>query len=118
MILYNSENNIRDLSSPVATGRWLVCLAPQTKLQAPPNWNIKHYKSVEFLSNLNVKPHLHKRKTPYWRLSGDGSWYKAILSSIVLSQQCCKVHFISLTVAKPLWGYETRLTNITEIAPP
>ena len=30
--------------------------APQTKLQAHPNWNMKHYKSVEFLSILNVKP--------------------------------------------------------------
>jgi len=24
-------------------------LASQTKLQAPPNWNMKHYKSVEIL---------------------------------------------------------------------
>jgi len=30
------------------------------------------------------------------------SRYKAILSSIVLSQQCCEVYFISLTVMKPL----------------
>jgi len=29
---------------------------------------------------------------------------KAILSSIVLSQQCCEVYFIPLTAAKP---YET-----------
>jgi len=41
---------------------------------------MKHYKLVEFLSNLNVNPPLHerkapphKRKAPYWRLSGDGS---------------------------------------------
>jgi len=41
---------------------------------------MKHYKSVEFLSNLNVKPLLRKCKAPrtivkppYWRLSGDGS---------------------------------------------
>jgi len=27
---------------------------------------------------------------------------KAILSSIILSQQCCEVYFISLTVAKPI----------------
>jgi len=31
------------------------------------------------------------------------SRYKAMLSSIVLSQQCCKAYFTSLTVAKPLW---------------
>ena len=30
------------------------------------------------------------------------SRYNAILSSIVLSQQCCEVYFISLTVMKPL----------------
>jgi len=28
------------------------------------------------------------------------SRYKAILPSIVFSQQCCEVHFISLTVVK------------------
>jgi len=39
---------------------------------------------------------------------------KAILSSTVLSQQFCKVYFISLTVAKLLWN---SLRNITEIAP-
>jgi len=42
----------------------LVGLAPQTKLQAPPNWNVKHYKLVEFLSNLNVKPPVRERKPP------------------------------------------------------
>jgi len=35
------------------------------------------------------------------------SRYKAILSSIVLSQQCYEVYFISLTVAKPLWDLTT-----------
>jgi len=25
-------------------GKVLVGLSPQTKLQAPPNWNVKHYK--------------------------------------------------------------------------
>jgi len=38
-----------------------------------------------------------------------------ILPSIVLSQQCCEVYLISLTVAKLLWA---RLPNITEIANP
>ena len=32
---------------------------------------------------------------------------KATLSSIVLSQQCCEMYFISLTVAKPLWDFTT-----------
>jgi len=39
---------------------------------------MKHYKLVEFLSNLNVKPPLHERKAPYWRLSGDGSELSAL----------------------------------------
>jgi len=26
---------------------------------------MKHYKLVEFLSNLNIKPNLHERKAPY-----------------------------------------------------
>jgi len=35
------------------------------------------------------------------------SRYKSILSSIVLSQQCCEVYFISPTVSKPLWELTT-----------
>jgi len=34
--------------------------------------------------------------------------YKAILSSIALSQQCCEVYFILLTVAQPLWYLTTK----------
>jgi len=43
---------------------------------------MKHYKLVQFLSNLNVKPPLHERKaphtntkSPYWRRPGDGSGF-------------------------------------------
>ena len=50
----------------------------------PSNWNMKHYKSVEFFSKLNVKPHCTNVKPPrtnvkppYWRLSGNGSGYDA-----------------------------------------
>jgi len=51
------ENMFWSTSSPFATrGGALVGLAPQTKLQAPPNRILKHYKLVEFLSNLNVNP--------------------------------------------------------------
>ena len=42
----------------------LVGLAPQTKLQPPKNWNMKHYKLAEFLSSLNVKPLLNERNPP------------------------------------------------------
>ena len=41
-------------SSPVATSG--LNPPPQTKLQAPQIENMKHYKLVEFLSNLNVNP--------------------------------------------------------------
>ena len=35
----------------------LVALAPKTKIQSPPNWNMKHYKAVEFYHFQNVKTH-------------------------------------------------------------
>jgi len=39
-------------------------LSPPNKAPRPPNWNLKHYWSVEFLSLFNVKPPLHERKAP------------------------------------------------------
>ena len=36
------------------------------------------------------------------------SRHKAVLSSILLSQHCCKVYFIPLTAAKPLWDLTTK----------
>ena len=48
-------------------------LFPQTKLQDPPNWITKHYKSVEFYQISECQPPLNKRKAPYWKLSGDSS---------------------------------------------
>ena len=57
---------------------------------APPNWNIKRYELLEFLSNLNVKPPCMNVKPPrtsvnppYERLSGDGSGYRHV----------CRRHF-------------------------
>jgi len=38
--------------------------SPPNQAPSPPNWNTKHYKLREFLSNLNVKPALHERKAP------------------------------------------------------
>jgi len=44
---------------------WLWWAYPPKQSSKPPtNWDMKHYKSVEFLSNLNVKPPLHRRKAP------------------------------------------------------
>ena len=36
------------------------------------------------------------------------SRYEAILSSFVLSQQCCEICFTALIVAKPLWDLATK----------
>ena len=38
--------------------------SPPKKLQAPPNWNMKHYKLVEFLSDLYVNPPFTNVKPP------------------------------------------------------
>ena len=59
-------------ASPVATGGLLGAYPPQTRLQAPPNWNMKHYKSVEILSyfrvsnppRTNAKPPRRNAKPP------------------------------------------------------
>ena len=64
-------------------GGRLGVLAPPNEASSPPNWNMKYYKSVDFLLIFWVsnpphkpKPPLQKCKTPYWKLSGDGSvWY-------------------------------------------
>jgi len=42
----------------------LVGLSPPNKAPSPPNWNIKHYKLVEYFSSLNVKPHYTNVKPP------------------------------------------------------
>ena len=42
----------------------LVGLASPNIAPSPQNRNMKHYKLVEFLSNLNVKPPLQQRKAP------------------------------------------------------
>jgi len=44
---------------------------PKQSSKPTPNWNMKHNKLVDFLSNLNIKPPRHKRKTfhltTFWR---------------------------------------------------
>jgi len=66
--------------SPFATEGLLGAYPPQTKLQPSPNWNMKHYESVEFwLCFLSVKPPTQTQspcrnaKPHFWKLSGDGS---------------------------------------------
>ena len=44
-------------------------LTPPNKSSSPPNRNMKHYKSVEYLLNLNVNPpaQTYSRRTFFWR---------------------------------------------------
>jgi len=50
--------------SPIAPGGFVGLSPHKTKLQAPPNENMKHYKSVKFMSNFGMSCHLHKHKAP------------------------------------------------------
>jgi len=51
------------LQAPSPRGRFGGLIPPNTA-PSPPNWNIKHYKIVEFLINLNVKPPCTNAKPP------------------------------------------------------
>jgi len=46
-------------------GGLLWAWPPQTKLQAPPKWNMKHYKSVEFSSIFRVSSSLAQTQCPH-----------------------------------------------------
>ena len=54
-------------------GGALVDLAPQNKAPRPLNWNMKHYKSVEFLSNFRMSSNPAQTYSPLLKISGDGS---------------------------------------------
>jgi len=62
----------------------LVGLATLNKAPSHPNLNMKHYESMEFLSIFEWQAPPHKRKTPYWKLSGDGSAYIAVRKTAVV----------------------------------
>jgi len=62
MVLQYSFRNLL-VTTPVATGCF-GGLNPPKKLQMPQNWNMKHYKSVDFLSNFRMSVPLHKRSLP------------------------------------------------------
>ena len=73
----------------VASPWGLVGLAPKQSSKTP-NWNMKHYRSVEVLSIFIMSTPLPYVKSLYWRLSGDGSvwtvnWniYRSIQSYIM-----------------------------------
>ena len=73
---------IGETNSPVAKGGYWG-LNPPNKAPSPPNWNVKHYKSVSSVNFQSVespcknpKPPRKNAKRPYWKLSGDGSGNK------------------------------------------
>jgi len=51
------------VSSPVTTGGF-GALSPPNKAPSPSMGNVKHDKSVDFLSNFRMSILLHKRKVP------------------------------------------------------
>jgi len=54
---------------------------------------MKHYKSVEVLSNFqNIRSPLHKRKPPYWKLSGHGSGRVSYTSKHVDGYSCSNAY--------------------------
>jgi len=58
-------------------GGALVGLASQTKLHDHPNWNMKHYKSVESLSNIqNSSPPAQTQSPPLKTF-----WYRRVVNS-------------------------------------
>jgi len=61
------------LLSPVATkGLWWAY--PPKQSSKPPNWNMKHCKSVDFFVTFyNAKSPPQKRKAPLLKLSSSGS---------------------------------------------
>ena len=72
--------SLHNLPRPVATGGRFGVLAHQKNSKPPPNWNMKHYKAVEFLSIFGVssppeqtQSPTAETQTPYWKLSGNGS---------------------------------------------
>jgi len=99
----------------------LVGLAPTNKAPSPSNWNMKHYKLVEFLSNLNVKPPLHECKalprtnvkSPYWRLSGDGSALKQLRFAF-LSYLSIFLQLWQIFCREPLPSYWRFFLSLTE----
>jgi len=67
-------NHFAEVAGSLVDTRGLI---PPNKVIIPAQWNKKHYKSVEFLSIFNVKPSCTNVKSPYWRLSRDGSACKS-----------------------------------------
>ena len=72
---------------------------PPKQSSKPPK--LKHYNVVEFLSIFSVEPPRTNLKPPYWKLSGDGSGFVAILYSfsmrlLVLPASTLRKHIVKM----------------------
>jgi len=63
-------------------GGALVGLAPQTKLQAPPNWNVKHCELWNFCQIWMSIPTCMNVKLPYWWLYVQHCWLSDFHSAV------------------------------------
>ena len=72
---------------------------------SPPNWSMKHYKSVGFLSIFRMSSPPHKRKAPYWKFSGHGYGTCAGHNAFVLHQALSRdgLYFVTCDFRVLLW---------------
>jgi len=101
-----------------------ACIPPKSLYNCPPNPLVTIISLLQFKAGADPGGGDRLPKTyesnfihhDFVQFRKKHSRYKAILPSIVLSQQCCEICFISLTVSEA--ANETGLPHITEIAPP
>jgi len=74
---------------------------------ALPNLNIKHYKSVEILSNFRMSSLLAQIQTPYSKLSGDGSGFQ----TSHLTRQVSCIRFLPVWKSKKYANREPNSYN-------
>ena len=101
---FSSGGDFRAVPSPRGD---LVGLSPPNKAPSSPKPNMQHFISIEFLSNLNVKPPLHthqapphKRKalllTTFWRRF-------SFRVRCLLSDVCFRLHVWKMLAATQPW---------------
>jgi len=82
-------------SAAIPSPRGFGEISPPNKAPRPPNLNMKHYKSVDFLSNLNVKPPWRNVKPPRTKLKQP---IQDFLSTVLL---CCRASVEHCHCVKP-----------------
>ena len=92
--------------SPVTTWGFGGLSPSETKFQAPPNWNMKYYKTVMFVQISERQAPLRKCKAIYRTLSGDGSVATPrFLLAVCLVTKTWKFQMRHLLLAKILWSH-------------